>query len=60
MWRRWRQSERHLYPWHYMTNGIVYAEDVIDLEVMEAIASELEKERDDNRERLEAKRLRRQ
>lgn len=50
MWRRWRQSERHLYPWQYMTDQ-VYADDVIDLEVMESIASKLESQRDKLEER---------
>lgn len=45
MWSRWRQSEKHLYPWQYMTDT-VYADDIIDLEAMESIASNYEKERD--------------
>lgn len=49
MWRRWRQSERHLYPWQYMTKE-VYADDIIDLETMDSIASVYEKERDRQRE----------
>lgn len=51
MWRRWRQSEKTLYPWNYMTKE-VYADDIIDLETMESIASELEKERDRYREKM--------
>lgn len=53
MWRRWRQSEYNLWPWQYMTNGEVYADDIIDLESMESIASKLEKEHNKYREGLE-------
>lgn len=41
MWRRWRASEHTLYPWHYMTQE-VYADDMIDLEVLEQMANERE------------------
>jgi len=42
MWGRWRTSEHTLYPWHYMTDGKVYADDIVDLESMERIANKLE------------------
>ncbi len=44
MWRRWRMSNKTLWPWQYMTNNnIVYADDMIDLECMESIVSKLER-----------------
>lgn len=46
MWRRWRVSDRKLYPWDYMTKGVVYADDVIDLEALDNIVTKLEKEHD--------------
>lgn len=41
MWRRWKQSEHTLYPWHYMTTE-VYADDLIDLETIEQMANDRE------------------
>lgn len=47
MWRRWRMSNRTLWPWMYATNGIVYADDLINLETLESIVVKLEKEYED-------------
>lgn len=58
MWRRWRQSERHLYPFQYMTDGVIYADDIIDLDAMESIASNFEKQREEYDARNRDKRLR--
>lgn len=53
MWRRWRMSDRKLYPWDYMTKGIVYADDMIDLECLESMVVKLEKQQDEYMQRLE-------
>ncbi len=48
MWRRWRMSNKTLWPWQYMTNNnIVYADDMIDLECLEFIVSRLEKKQEE-------------
>lgn len=41
MWIRWRRSRYTLHPWNYMTNT-AYADDMIDMERLEAIAKKLE------------------
>lgn len=53
MWRRWRMSDKKLWPWNYMTNGKVYADDMIDLECLEGIVVKLEKQQDEYVQRLE-------
>lgn len=59
MWRRWRMSEKSLWPWQYMTNNIVYANDMIDLECMESIVTRLEKKQEEYKAQLERVRNRR-
>ena len=53
MWRRWRLSDRTLWPWNYMTNNVTYADDIIDLECLESIVSRLEKQQEDYQSKLE-------
>lgn len=51
MWRRWRMSDKTLWPWQYMTNK-VYADDMIDLECLEGIVQKLEKRKEEYEDKL--------
>lgn len=52
MWRRWRASNKTLWPWNYMTDK-VYANDMIDIECLESIVVKLEKQQEEYMQRLE-------
>lgn len=52
MWRRWRTSNRTLWPWQYMTN-VTYADDIIDIECLDRMVSRLEKRQEEYQSRLE-------
>lgn len=56
MWLRWRRSKYTLHPWNYMTNGKTYADDMIDMECLEAMARQKEIEQEHYEQGLEESR----
>jgi hypothetical protein len=56
MWRRWRMSNRTLWPWMYATDK-VYADDLINLETLENMVVKLEKEQEELMRQVEESRI---
>ncbi len=59
IWQRWRNSGKQLWPWQWLTNGVIYEDHIRAIEQFENLVDEFqEKERIDSSMKQETERRR--